>query len=1129
MPETNLKTLREVKVFISSPGDVHEERRRVEAALARLGEQAHVKPHLRLNALCWEDVPPEGGQTPQTIIDQHLGEAGAADIYICILWHRMGTPTTNANGESFHSGTESEFFSAYRSYEISRRPHLLLYHCPRPVPAEHEPEQLRLVEQFLSRFKSSPPELKGLWNHFAEADAFEDRLFADLNTLFVKYFLPAWQPHTQRHDFYQHISLPPNYVPREELLAELRAALLADNNTIALTSVKAKPTALHGMGGIGKSVMARALCEEEQVQAAFPHGILWTTLGQEPNLNEKLREWIHALGGVISENAPTLDQLKNNLNKLLDGRQCLLVVDDVWRKTHAETFRVGSACRLLLTTRDAAVAEDLGAMVQPVPLMARAEAVRLLEEWAEGNLSAVEAELKERIVERLGRLPLALRLAGAQLRAREPQAWLAAFEVHQLKAKRIEGVHDSLVATFELSLKELGGSRPLYTAMAVFKEDETILESTLQKLWSGLANFDVTETADFLEDLASRALLTIENKIMPRRASLHDLLRDLIASELHSESRHYVHICLLRAYRATCSDAGWHTAPDDGYLYDHLVYLLENTQQWDELHALFKNQNWMQVRVPQSNYDYDSYLADLMIAWQDAHKRTQAQIAAHETPTALADCLRYALIRTSVNSLAANHAPELVAHAVETGLWEPQRAMSLASKVPDPEQRAEFYVALLATKRLDYHSRVLANQKGLLAARTIVKQEVREKVLAFLSLQLVAVNLTDAISVAREIKNKWSCARALEGLAQQLTGIDREQALKAALEAAREIQIDESRAKVLIRLAHEWKGEERESILRDAAAAAKEIKYNEYRAKRLGMLAIHLKGEERKQLLQLALEAVSAIEGEDYRAETLIALAPQLTGENLEDAIKAAPHLFSSEKTRAKVLSTLTMSNEESESISSAIFSARLPIESENDNPKTELVPASQSPQRDLESAITSGAVLTASRVIDDDEIYLYTLRRMNTQILDEKVAFEITEAEIIMFRKRRAPTIQPGWFDQKIRQQEWQIILEGIRNIRDEKEHARIQAFVQVIKNQKQVSTAQKQTPTQMLLARLPIEQIQTTLLEYIYQSQNMKRSEVLQLCAYESLFAPRVLSHEILATIAQHIIEICRKWQWL
>ena len=350
MPETNLKTLREVKVFISSPGDVHEERRRVEAALARLGEQAHVKPHLRLDDLRWEDVPPEGGQTPQTIIDQHLGEAGTADIYICILWHRMGTPTTNANGESFHSGTESEFFSAYRSYEISRRPHLLLYHCPRPVPPEHEPEQLRLVEHFLSRFKSSPPELKGLWNHFTEADAFEDRLFADLNTLLVKYFLPAWQSHAQRHDFYQHISLPPNYVPREELLAELRAALLSDNNTIALTSVKAKPTALHGMGGIGKSVMARALCEEEQVQAAFPHGILWTTLGQEPNLGEKLREWIHALGGVISENAPTLDQLKNNLNKLLDGRQCLLVVDDVWRKTHAETFRVGSACRLLLST-----------------------------------------------------------------------------------------------------------------------------------------------------------------------------------------------------------------------------------------------------------------------------------------------------------------------------------------------------------------------------------------------------------------------------------------------------------------------------------------------------------------------------------------------------------------------------------------------------------------------------------------------------------------------------------------------------------------------------------------------------------------------------------------------------------
>jgi hypothetical protein len=459
------------------------------------------------------------------------------------------------------------------------------------------------------------------------------------------------------------------------------------------------------------------------------------------------------------------------------------VVDDVWRKQHAEAFRVGSQCRLLLTTRDAEIAAELGAMVQPVPLMARAEAIRLLEEWAEGNLRAADEGLKERIVERLGRLPLALRLAGAQLRNREPENWLAAFDVHKLKAKRVEGMHDSLAKTFKLSLEALGETRSFYTALAIFKEDEPIPETALQKLWSGLANFDATQTTELLEDLASRALLTLESKTQPRRASLHDLLRDLIVSERNDENRRHAHTCLLQAYRVTCNGSGWHTAPDDGYLYDHLVYHLENTQQWDELHALFRDQNWMHVRVPQREYEYDGYLADLLIAWQDGQKRAQAQITAHEMPTALAACIRYALIRTSVNSLAANYEPALVARAVEIGLWSAERALSLAAKVPDPEQRAKFFVTLLTSTRIDHEPRASAQREGLAAARAI--------------------------------EEEWPRAEVLVALARQLTGEEREQALREGLAAVRAIEDEEEPEEVLVALVPQLTGGQVRATLLD--------------------------------------------------------------------------------------------------------------------------------------------------------------------------------------------------------------------------------------------------------------------------------------------------------------------------
>jgi hypothetical protein len=62
----------------------------------------------------------------------------------------------------------------------------------------------------------------------------------------------------------------------------------------AIPNSAVKMDALHGMGGIGKSVLARALCDDPDVQTAFPDVILWATLGQTPDLVGRLREWIKA-------------------------------------------------------------------------------------------------------------------------------------------------------------------------------------------------------------------------------------------------------------------------------------------------------------------------------------------------------------------------------------------------------------------------------------------------------------------------------------------------------------------------------------------------------------------------------------------------------------------------------------------------------------------------------------------------------------------------------------------------------------------------------------------------------------------------------------------------------------------
>ena len=81
--------------------------------------------------------------------------------------------------------------------------------------------------------------------------------------------------------------LPRNYVERPEALLRLRNTLITDGGgpSIALT-------ALEGMGGIGKTVLAQALCRDDVVQQAFPDGVVWVTAGKESayDLVTRLRE-----------------------------------------------------------------------------------------------------------------------------------------------------------------------------------------------------------------------------------------------------------------------------------------------------------------------------------------------------------------------------------------------------------------------------------------------------------------------------------------------------------------------------------------------------------------------------------------------------------------------------------------------------------------------------------------------------------------------------------------------------------------------------------------------------------------------------------------------------------------------
>lgn len=57
-----------------------------------------------------------------------------------------------------------------------------------------------------------------------------------------------------------------------------------------------------------------------------------------------------------------MEATSNQLRTLLYEKAVLLIIDDVWNIEDAQAFNVGGAsCQVLVTTRDAEIAEALGA------------------------------------------------------------------------------------------------------------------------------------------------------------------------------------------------------------------------------------------------------------------------------------------------------------------------------------------------------------------------------------------------------------------------------------------------------------------------------------------------------------------------------------------------------------------------------------------------------------------------------------------------------------------------------------------------------------------------------------------------------------------------------------------------
>jgi len=119
------KKLKQIRIFISSPGDVAEERALTRKVIERI--QGEYSGRVELEPIYWEHEPLRATQSFQ----EQITRPSETDIVITILWSRLGTRLpaqfTKPDGSRYESGTEYEFEDAFQSFKKSGSPDLLIY------------------------------------------------------------------------------------------------------------------------------------------------------------------------------------------------------------------------------------------------------------------------------------------------------------------------------------------------------------------------------------------------------------------------------------------------------------------------------------------------------------------------------------------------------------------------------------------------------------------------------------------------------------------------------------------------------------------------------------------------------------------------------------------------------------------------------------------------------------------------------------------------------------------------------------------------------------------------------------------------------------------------------------------
>ncbi|PWA70421.1 NB-ARC domains-containing protein [Artemisia annua] len=330
----------------------------------------------------------------------------------------------------------------------------------------------------------------------------------------------------------------PRIVGREGDKKELLQKLLGDEPCSQNFSI----VPIVGMGGIGKTTLARLLYDDQQVKDRFELKA-WVCVSDDFNHFNISKVIFQSIGGETKEFAD-LNLLQAALKNQLTGKRFLLVLDDIWSEKledwetlAAPFFEVAHGSKIIITTRKQHLLNKLG-YDHPYDLkkLSHDDALSLFAQYALGvknfDLHPVLRPHGEGIVKKCDGLPLALKALGSLLRTKtDEEDW------KQLLNNEIWMLEDGggIVPALRLSYHDLSARlKQLFAYCCLIPKDYVFEKDDLIFWWmaEGFLHNSATHKSmerlgeEYFQELLSRSFF----QHVPHEESLfvmHDLMNDL--------------------------------------------------------------------------------------------------------------------------------------------------------------------------------------------------------------------------------------------------------------------------------------------------------------------------------------------------------------------------------------------------------------------------------------------------------------------------------------------------------------------------------------------------------------------------------------------------------------------------